>query len=86
MEALGLNQHINFSSHGSDNALGLVFTEAISALKVLECSEGSYISDHKAVHITLSAPRDEIEKKIIKTRNLKINYKNKRPHSQYETR
>ena len=41
MEALGLNQHINFSTHRSDNTLDLVFTEAISSLKVLECSEGS---------------------------------------------
>ena len=59
MEALGLNQHINFSTHRSDKTLDLVFTEAISSLKVLECGEGSYISDHKAIHITLSAPRDE---------------------------
>ena len=71
MEALGLNKHINFSSHISDNTLDLVFTKAISSLKVLECSEGSYISDHKATHITLSVPGDDIEKKIIKTRNLK---------------
>ena len=71
MEALGLNQHINFSTHRSDNTLDLVFTEAISSLKVLECSEGSYISDHRAIQITLSVPRDDTEKKIIKTRNLK---------------
>ena len=29
------------------------------------------MSDHKAIHITISVPRDDIEKKIIKTRNLK---------------
>ena len=29
------------------------------------------MSDHKAIHITISAPRDDIEKKTIKTRNLK---------------
>ena len=49
-----------------------MFTEVISSLKVLECSEGSYMSDHKAIHVTISVPRDDIEKKIIKTRNLKI--------------
>ena len=48
-----------------------MFTEAISFLKVLECSEGSYTSYHKTIHITLSVPRDDIEKKIIKTRKLK---------------
>ena len=71
MEALGLDQHTNFSTHRRGNILDLVFTEVISSLKVLECSEGSYMSDHKAIHITISAPRDDIEKKIIKTRNLK---------------
>ena len=71
MKALGLDQHINFSTHRSDNTLDLVFTKIISSLKVLQCSEGSHISDHNAIHITLSAPRDDIEKKIIKTRNLK---------------
>ena len=71
MEALGLDQHTNFSTHRSGNILDLVFTEVISSLKVLECSEGSYMSDHKAIHITISVPRDDIEKKIIKTRNLK---------------
>ena len=71
MEALRLDQHTNFSTHRSGNILDLVFTEVISSLKVLECSEGSYMSDHKATHITISAPRDNIEKKIIKTRNLK---------------
>ena len=71
MEALGLNQHINFSTHRSDNTLDLEFTKAISSLKVLECGERSHISDHKAIHITLSAPIDDIEEKIIKTRNLK---------------
>ena len=71
IEALVLNQHIIFSTHRSGNTLDLVFTEALSSLKVQECSKGSYISDHKAKHITLSMPRDNIEKKIIKTRNLK---------------
>ena len=71
MEALGLDQHTNFSTHRSGNILDLVFTKVISSLKVLECSEGSYMSDHKAIHITIPAPRDDIGKKIIKTRNLK---------------
>ena len=35
MEALGLDQHINFNTHRSDNTLDLVFTETISSLKVL---------------------------------------------------
>ena len=71
MEALGLDQHTNFCTHRSGNILDLVFTEVISFLKVLECSEGLYLSDHKAIHITISVPRDDIKKKIIKTRNLK---------------
>ena len=71
MEALGLDQHTNFSTHRSGNILDLVFTEVNSSLKVLECSEGSYMSDHRALYISISAPRDDIEKKTIKTRNLK---------------
>ena len=71
METLGLDQHTNFNTHRSGNIPDLVFIEVISSLKVLEYSEGSYMSDLKAIHITISAPRDDIEKKIIKTRNLK---------------
>ena len=48
MEALGLDQHTNFSIHGSGNILDLVFTEVNSSLKVLECSKGPYMSDHKS--------------------------------------
>ena len=85
MEALGLDQHTNFSTHRSGNILDLVFTEVISSLKVLECSEGSYMSDHKAIHITISAPRDDIEKKNYKDKKSN-GYKNKTPHRQHEAR
>ena len=38
IQAFGLNQHINFSTHISGNTMDLVFTEAILSPKVQECS------------------------------------------------
>ena len=40
-EALGLSQHVNFTTHNQGNFLNLVFTECISDNKINTISQGS---------------------------------------------
>ena len=48
MEALGLQQHINFETHHAGNTLDLLFTEITSQL-TMRTFKGRYISDHRAI-------------------------------------
>ena len=45
-QALGLNQNITFPTHVLGNTLDLIFSEANNKIKVGECTQGDYISDH----------------------------------------
>ena len=68
--ALGLDQHIDFSTHKRGNILDHIYTEGLSNCKVLSCSESFYPSDHAAVECILSAPKEDIVIKTIKYRKL----------------
>ena len=68
--ALGLDQHIDFSTHKSSNILDHTYTEALRNCKVLSCSELFYPSDNAAVECILSAPKEDIVIKTIKYRKL----------------
>ena len=46
MLALGLDQHVTFPTHRSNNILDLVFTECLSTHRILSCKPGPYLSDH----------------------------------------
>ena len=46
LEALGFQQHIDFSTHQQENTLDLVFTEILNNIRVEKCEEGSFLSDH----------------------------------------
>ena len=48
MEALGLQQHVNFQTHCAGNTLGLIFTETASQFNMGNF-KGSYISDHRTI-------------------------------------
>ena len=48
MEALGLQQHVNFETHHAGNILDLQFTEIASQL-TMRTFEGRYISDHRVI-------------------------------------
>ena len=66
MEALGLDQHINFSTYRSNNTLDLVFTKAISFLK----SPGVWwriihIWSQSHTHNTISAHRWHWEENVL---------------------
>ena len=45
-QALGLQQNISFPTHVSGSTLDLIFSEANNKVKVGECSQEDYISDH----------------------------------------
>ena len=64
--ALGLDQHVDFSTHKSGNILDHIYTKALSNCKVLSCSELFYPLDHAAVECILSAPKEDIDIKTIK--------------------
>ena len=49
MEAMGLQQHVTYPTHKSDNILDLVFTELITQINIKDLSCGSFLSDHCTV-------------------------------------
>ena len=68
--ALGLDQHVVFSTHKSGNMLDYIYTKALSNCKVLSCSESFYPLDHAVVECILSALKEDIDIKTIKSRKL----------------
>ena len=52
-EALGLSQHVNFTTHNQGSFLDLVFTECISDNKINKITQESYILDDCVVKFTL---------------------------------
>ena len=63
--ALGLNQHINFSTHRAGNTLDLLFTETSNNVNVLQCKKGPTLSDHDTVISILSATKPDLSKRTI---------------------
>ena len=57
MLTLGLDQHITFPTHRSNNTLDLVFSECLSTYKILSCKPGPYLSDNTAVEFLLSVEK-----------------------------
>ena len=49
IEALGLQQLVDFGTHCLDNTIDLVFTEQTSNIEMLRCTPGPFISDHCVV-------------------------------------
>ena len=45
-QALALEQHVKFPTHTSGNTLDLVFTELFNGLKIQQCTQDYFISDH----------------------------------------
>ena len=71
MLALGLDQHVTFPTHRSNNTLDLVFSECLSTHKILSCKLGSYLSDHTAVEFLLLVEKEHMASKNITIRKLK---------------
>ena len=74
MMALGLEQHVNFSTHKNGGILDLIYTEALSKYKILWCHKSFHPSDYIAVECVISVPNEKITTKDITYRKLhKIN-------------
>jgi hypothetical protein len=71
LEALGLDQHVWFPTHNKGNTIDLVYTECVSKLQVIECKQGSFLSDHCAVICTTSLKKSNISRDTITYRKLK---------------
>ena len=52
-QALGLHQNITFPTHVSGNTLDLIFSEANNKVRVEECTQEDYISDHCLITCSL---------------------------------
>ena len=51
MEALGLDNHVNFATYNRGNTLDLVLTEVLSSLSVVNCRQGPFLSDHCCIEL-----------------------------------
>ena len=57
IEALGLQQHVNFSTHRKSYTLDLVLTESFSRIIIKSCTQGSFLSDYCVVLCQTSIKR-----------------------------
>ena len=70
MEALELQQHVNFETHCAGNILDLLFTEIASQL-TMRTFKGRYISDHRAIVIEFDIRVQHTLSRSVTFRNLK---------------
>ena len=49
LEAMGLVQHVDFSTHKCGNILDLVFNKVWNKVDIISCTQGPFILDHKVV-------------------------------------
>ncbi|XP_052788755.1 uncharacterized protein LOC128223518 [Mya arenaria] len=68
---MGLQQHVNFSTHTGGHCLDLVITEVVHGISVVKCEQGPYISDHCVVKSVISVEKDNIVSKHVTYRNWK---------------
>ena len=71
MEALGLDSHVNFAMHNRGNTLDLVLTEALSALSVVTCRQGPFLSDHCSIELEVAIPKPALKRQTITLGNIK---------------
>ena len=80
-QALGLHQNITFPTHVSGNTLDLIFSEANNKIKVGECTQGDYISDHCLITCILRIDKPNTTRKEIKYHKVKsVNVLNMASH------
>ena len=68
---MGLDQHVEFSTHVAGNSLDLVLTEALIGISILKCEPGQFISDHCAVNVVINVKKESIIIKTVSFRNFK---------------
>ena len=57
---MGLDEHVDFSTHTNGNYLDLVITEAIEDIQVLSCKQRPFISDHCIVKVVINENNENI--------------------------
>ena len=71
MQALALELQVRFPTHTSGNRLDLVLTELFNGLKIQQCTQDDFISDHCIVRCNLTINRPDITRKVISYHKLK---------------
>ena len=71
MEALGLDNHVNFATHNRGNTLDLVLTEALSSLSVVTCRRGQFLSDHCSIELEVAIPKPALKRQTITSHKIK---------------
>ena len=70
MEALGLQQHVSFSTHRYGNTLDHIYTELGSPLIINCCREGPILSDHRTVICGTNIQRENMTRKEVSYRKI----------------
>jgi len=70
LNAMGLEQHVDFSTHVSGHCLDLVITESLN-VHVMSCKPGPFISDHCVIKTVLDIKKDNAISKSVASRNYK---------------
>lgn len=70
VSAMGLEQHVDFSTHTGGHSLDLVITESLNVI-VVSCEPGPFISDHCVIKTVLGIRKERIVSKIVVSRNYK---------------
>ena len=70
MEALGLDNHVNFATHNRGNTLDLVLTDVLSSLSVVTCKQGPFLSDHCCIELEVAIPKPALKRLTITSCNI----------------
>ena len=70
INALGLYQHVGFSTHKSGNVLDLILSDFTDEAKVLKAASGPFLTDHRAVISTLNIKKLKPVTKRIQVRQV----------------
>ena len=70
IDALGLYQHVGFSTHRSGNVLDLILSDFTDEAKVLKAAPGPFLTNHRAVISTLNIKKLKPVTKWIQVRQV----------------
>ena len=72
LDAMGLHQHVAFSTHEKGNILDLCITEKVGLLSGVDCCPGPFLSDHRIVNIVFTFTKSNLKKTSVEFRNFKL--------------
>ena len=70
-QALALEEHIKFPTHTDGSMLDLVLTELFNGLKIQQCTQDDFISDHCILKCNFTIKRPDITRKVLSYCKLK---------------